>query len=105
MHIIWGSENAKKVDSKYFVLELDTFYHEDKSIICYVALGPADIPLNSWANIEEHKKVHENLVKNYKDRNFQYCEEVVPLIRGKFGKDVDEFYDILTEKCSLYLTS
>jgi hypothetical protein len=44
------------------------------------------------------KKLHENLIKNYKIGNWKFCTDAIGHLSGEFGGELDSFYDVLLER-------
>jgi hypothetical protein len=93
MNIIFKT-NATNIDEKYIVLDLDTFRLPDGSIhtACCVV---ESIPVAELPMADQLKDLHVNLVRNYGQRNWNYCEQAIEQLMGKWGKEVDSFYQEL----------
>ena len=95
MNIIFG-ENIAAIEDKYTVLELDTF--------CIGADGPVNtaycvieiIPLEEMSETESLKALHHNLMQNYKKRDWNFCEQALEHLMGKWGGELDTFYSELS---------
>jgi hypothetical protein len=96
MNIIFKT-NAPSIDEKYTVLDLDTFRLPDGSLhtaCCVVESIPvAELPMT-----ERLKELHANLIRNYGQRNWNYCEQAIEQLIGKWGGEVDSFYAELTTR-------
>jgi hypothetical protein len=83
---------------KYMLLELDTFYFsevdQNKTAYCLVE-SPS---IQEMFNFEKNLELHKNLVKNYKLRNWKYCEDAVEHLVGKWNGEVDSFYETLLDR-------
>ena len=95
MNILLGTENVHTVDKKYVVLELDTLKingaEEPVTAYCIVE----QVPLNEIPVLEQYTDLHNNLLKNYRKRNWHYCEDAISHLRGRWHGEVDTFYDSL----------
>lgn len=95
MHIVYGKEQADRLKEKYTVLELDTVKVEevDKNLTLFAVvdtekLGVVDLPqLAQWV------KLHEDLIRNLKKKDKNFCLQAVEHLLGKFGGDIDSFYE------------
>lgn len=90
MNIIFKS-NLPAVNDKYTVLDLDTFRLPDGTVhtaCCIVE----NIPIMELPNTESLKELHANLIKNYGQRDWNYCEQAIEHLIGKWGGEVDSFY-------------
>jgi hypothetical protein len=102
MNIILGEDNAKSVDQKYTVLELDTivFPGIPNPVTAYCIVE--QIPLEEIVNIDNMRELHSNLVKNYHLKNWNYCEQAIDHLRGKWNGELDTFYNSLLDRVKQY---
>ena len=98
MNIIFGDNVAAQAREKYTVLELDTFVFEHKDITATAYAVIEQVSLMELVNIERFKELHENLMLEYRKRNWKYCEDAIEHLRGKWNGDVDTFYTELYER-------
>jgi len=98
MNIIFGDNVADLARKKYTVLELDTFLFEHKDITATAYAVVEQVPLLEIANLERFTDLHENLMQEYRKRNWKYCEDAVEHLRGKWSGDLDTFYTELHER-------
>ena len=93
MKIVLASEqDIKSIQDRYLVLELDTFRIEEKTVPSWCIIDAGDIPLSEMTQLDHFKTQHENLIKNYKLGNFNFLEQMIEHLQGKFGGNVDSFY-------------
>ena len=90
MNIIFKS-NLAALDDKYTVLDLDTFSLPDGSLhtACCVI---ENIPIMELAQTENFKELHANLIENYAKKDWNYCEQAIEQLVGKWGGELDSFY-------------
>jgi hypothetical protein len=93
MNIIF-KENSKEIGKKYVVLDLDTFSIPDGSIhtVCCVV---ENIPITELSETENLKALHADLIASYGQRNWNQCEQAIEQLVGKWGGEVDSFYQEL----------
>ena len=96
MNIILGKENLETVDKRYVVLELDTIMIKGSTdpVTAYCLID--QLPLNEIPVAAEYSELHHNLLRNYRKRNWKYCEDAIEHLRGRWRGEVDSFYDSLT---------
>lgn len=96
MHIIF-KENLKSALEKYTVLDLDTFQMADgaKHTACCVI---ENLPISELSQAQHFKELHENLIKNYGLKNWDYCEQALEHLVGKWGGELDTFYADLAQR-------
>ena len=89
MNIIFKT-NATNIDEKYTVLDLDTFRLPDGSLhtACCVV---ENIPVAEFPITTRLTELHVNLIDNYGQRNWNYCEQAIEQLMGKWGGDLDSF--------------
>lgn len=92
MNVVLGYENVKDIDQKYVVLELDTIKisqdHDPVTAYCVIE----HLPLTEIVSLDQFRGLHENLLKNYRKRNWKYCEDAIEHLLGKWNGEVDSFY-------------
>jgi hypothetical protein len=102
MHIIFKS-NLANVEEKYTVLDLDTFAFPDgtQHTACCVI---DNIPITELPYTEQLKKIHEALIENYALRDWNFCEQAIAELTGKWGGIMDSFYSELQTRITLLKT-
>ena len=98
MNIIFGTEQANNLQERFTVLELDTFIFgntgTEMTAYCLIETMPLDkLPL-----IESWKRLHEVLIKNYQERNWNYCHVLIEQLMGSWNLEMDSFYDELKQR-------
>lgn len=102
MNIFFGDAVAEELSEKYTILELDRF-----------EIPGADSPQTAYAVIENvpaeelfhgrpYRDLHQNLMKNYYQQNWNYCEQAIEHLLGKWDKELDSFYLALLERIQSY---
>lgn len=102
MNIILGQENIQDIDDRYLVLELDTFIFNggDEPVTAYCLLE--QLTLDEMFKIPEFLDLHKNLIENYRKQNWNYCEQAVEHLKGRWRGELDSFYDDLLERVTQY---
>jgi hypothetical protein len=90
-------------DQKYTILDLDTFRLADGSIhtACCVI---ENMPIDELPIIENLKELHANLIANYGQKNWVYCENALEQLIGKWGGELDSFYQELKTRIKVLKT-
>lgn len=101
MNIIFG-DAVDQIPDSYTVLELDTIKirpgdHEFKAW-CVVE----SIPLPEFPMLESLKKIHSDLLKQYREQNWEFCEQAIKSLTGKFNGELDSFYAELSRRITEY---
>ena len=102
MNIIFGDNVADQARQKYTVLELDTFTVEEKNITATAYAVVEQIPLLEIAGLESFKDLHNNLMQEYRKRNWKYCEDAMEHLRGKWNGELDTFYTELHDRIQTF---
>jgi len=100
MNIIFGREQAEAMQSKYTILELDTFKAGDQTVTAFCAVDI--VPIMEMPKIESMKQLHENLLIEYRKKNWNYCEQALEHLMGCWNHEVDTFYDTLKTRIDEY---
>lgn len=93
MQIIFGRENAEMLREKYTVLDLETIDVEGKSLDVFCVIPADKIPLTDMPQLESWIKLHQDFLNGYNTKQYSYCRDAVSYLKGKFGGEVDTFYD------------
>lgn len=94
MNIIFGANELVKLQDKYIVLELDTVtIKSSKPITTYCVIE--NMPIDELTRADNFKKIHAELMENYRKRNWDFCIKALDNLTGFWGKQVDSFYEIL----------
>jgi hypothetical protein len=96
MHIILKN-HISSLEEKYTVLDLDTFRLPDgntHTACCVVE----NMPIQELAQADNFKELHANLVLEYGKRNWNYCEQAIEQLMGKWGGELDTFYTDLVSR-------
>jgi len=90
MNIIF-KQNLPAVDHKYTALDLDTFCMPDGSLhtACCVI---ENIPIAELPQTESFKQLHADLIDNFGQQQWNYCEQAIEQLMGRWGGEVDSFY-------------
>ena len=101
MNIIFGTNEMAKLHEKYIVLELDTVTIKSSDpITAYCVIE--SIPLDEMSQVDNFKKIHSELMENYRKRNWKFCIQAIDQLMGFWGKQIDSFYTILRSRVEEY---
>ena len=98
MNIMFEDSITDEIKSRYMLLELDTFYFSDisknKTAYCLIETTP----IQELFTIEKSLELHKNLIKNYKLRNWKYCEDALEHLVGLWNGELDSFYKDISNR-------
>lgn len=98
MNIIFAKkEDVKVLREKYVVLQLDMIKMpaDDEPQIAWCIVDLKSIALQDMPKIEEFRDLHDNLIENYQKKNWNYCEQAIEHLMGRWNGNLDSFYSDL----------
>ena len=96
MQIIF-SNDIESIQDKYTVLELDTFRYTSGEL-CTSWCVVESVPLTEFSMMQHYIDLHKNLIIEYRKRNWDYCEQAIVQLTGKWNRELDSFYEILLHR-------
>jgi len=104
LNIIFGEEQREKIGDKYIVLPLDKVgvKGEYSPTQLYAILGSESITLGEMPVLEQTIELHKKLIENYVKADWNFCEQALTHLKGKFGGEIDSFYNILETRIREY---
>ena len=102
MHILFKN-HVSGLEEKYTVLDLDTFKLPDGSLhtACCVV---ENLPIHELSQAESLKELHAKLIENYGLKNWNFCEQALDHLLGKWGGELDTFYTELQNRIIQFKT-
>lgn len=98
MHIIF-EQSRHLIPESFTVLELDTFRVPAKDNEQFTAYCVVEkVPLEEFPILDNLKKIHQDLVEQYKKQNWDFCTAAIEKLMGKFNGEVDSFYQNLATR-------
>lgn len=99
MHIIFGSDVAEQLRDRHIVLELETFQVEDRDpVTAFCVVQAESIALGEMPDIERYSRIHQAVVDAWNRQDYVTVAEGVAHLKGKFGGELDSFYEILEDR-------
>jgi hypothetical protein len=93
MQIILHRHIAEEVAKKHTVLELESFVVEGQTVEAFCVVTADKIKLGDLIGLDESKKLHQQFVAAARDNDYETCQELSKTLYGKFGGELDSFYD------------
>ena len=97
MQIIWNKEAAEQLRGNQTVLELETIAVNGELLTSYCVV-PAEKILSEMAQLENLTMLHADFIKKLNEHNYPACCDIVPGLLGKFGGELDSFYEFIVDK-------
>lgn len=101
MNIIFG-DAIKTLPKDYVTLELDTIVIHPISYRVTTWCVVENMPANEIHSIDANKKLHSDLMIEYRNQNWDACTDIIDQLLGKWGGEVDTFYQELLQRIEVY---
>jgi len=98
MHVLFESSITDEIRQKYIVLSLDTFRFESTGITETAYCLVENAPITEMMYIDRWQKLHSKLIENFKQQNWSFCEDAIEHLQGRWGGEVDSFYQELSKR-------
>lgn len=95
MDIIFNRQVAEELSDRYTVLELEAHDVEGQILETFCVVPSDKIPIEEVTRLDHWKKLHNTFVQANKDKNGKLCNDLRQYLKGKWGGELDEFYDIV----------
>ena len=95
MDIIFSRQVAEQISDNYIVLELEPHSVGEGILETFCVIPGDTISLEDVVKLDHWKKLHGEFVQANKDKNAKLCHDLRPYLTGKWGGELDEFYDIV----------
>jgi hypothetical protein len=92
MHIIFGDSTAATMAEKYTVLELDQMRFEPGGSVETAYCIIEKLPLQEITELEQYTNLHAQLMKNYRKKDWNFCEQAIDHLRKRWGGVMYSFY-------------
>jgi hypothetical protein len=103
MHIIFGKDEALQLENKYTVLELDLIQFGQDGPVAPAYCVIENISILDLPRVASMKDLHENLILNYRDRDWKYCLDATEHLQGFWSGELDSFYQTLRDRIQSFL--
>ncbi len=97
MDIIFNRAVAEQISEKYLVLELEPHLVGEDVLETFCVVPPEKL-LNEISKLDHWKKLHGEFVQANKDKNGKLCQDLAEHLKGKWGGELDEYYDIVCSR-------
>lgn len=97
MNIIWEKPTEEMYD-KYLILELEPNIIDNELLDTWCIVEATKIPLTEVVMLDHWKKLHGDFVEANKDKNAKLCNDLAEHLTGKFGGELDTFYEEICKR-------
>jgi hypothetical protein len=101
MQIIFGRENAEKLREKYTVLDLETLEKDGHTLEVFCLIPGDKISIGDLPQLESWVKLHHDFLNGLSKKEYSYCKQCIKHLTGKFGGEVDTFYEEIAKRIAL----
>jgi len=102
MYIIYDSDEIKKLQNKYLLLEMDTIKTPVDTFTAHCIIPTDSINVSEMNTLDLLENEHKTLIKHYKSQKWNLCISSIESLKGIFKGEMDSFYDILTTRIEKY---
>lgn len=99
MQIIFSRQIAEELRDRYTILELETFTVQDTILETFCVVSGETMNLADLPHLADHVRMHEEFIAHLKLKNYKFCLDAIEHLMGKFGGELDSFYEIVLERC------
>lgn len=98
MNILLETAITDEIRDRYLLLELDSFRlsPDGDPLPAYCLLEP--LPLDQTLIMQQYLDLHQNLILNYRRRNWNYVEQAIEHLMGQWNHQMDSFYSDLLKR-------
>jgi hypothetical protein len=97
MNIIWEKPTDEMFD-KYLILDLEPNVIDGNLLDTWCVVEATKIPLAEIVMLDHWKKLHGDFVQANKDGDAKLCNDLAEHLTGKFGGDLDTFYEEICKR-------
>jgi hypothetical protein len=98
MNIIFETQITQDVKDKYILLELDSFRFVPGANPVKSYCLVEKISLEEMLTMKNFLELHQNLIENYHKQNWNYCEQALEHLIGRWNSELDSFYHNLADR-------
>jgi hypothetical protein len=98
MQLIFGSDNAEKLRERYTVLDLETVEKDGVKLEVFCLIPAEKIGFMDMPHLENWTKLHNDFLNGYHTQQWDYCRQCIEHLTGKFGGEVDTFYEEILKR-------
>lgn len=98
MNILLETQITPDMRDKYLLLELDTFRTGPgpDTVTAWCMIDPKDP--DGMVTMDQFIDLHSNLMPNYRQRNWNYVEQAIEHLLGRWDGQLDSFYSDLQSR-------
>lgn len=98
MNILFESAITEEIKNKYILLPLDTFYFKSSNRTETAYCLVENTPILEMMSVDHYRNLHLKLMENYQKGNWQFCENAIEHLIGRWSGEVDSFYSDMVSR-------
>ena len=96
MNIIIGKEKLNELDGRYVILELDIVRVGPDEHQAYALVD--SLELGELQYLDRYRTLHNKMMTNYRGRNWDFMDQALGHLRGRWRGALDSFYDEMSRR-------
>jgi len=102
MNIIFEDSITDEINKKYTLLPLDKIYSLELDCVRTAYCALSNISIAELMTLENYVDLHRNMINNYYNRNWSFCEQALEHLIGHWNGEVDTFYNHFAHRVQFY---
>ena len=98
MNIIIGKDKLNELDGRYVILELDIMRVGQDQHQAYALVD--SLELGELQHLDRYRTLHNKMMSNYRARNWDFVDQALSHLRGRWRGALDSFYDEMSSRVS-----
>ena len=98
MQIVLHRHIADQLRARYTVLDLEMFEVEGQVVEAFCVVSAEKLNLGELPQLEKNIKIHEEFITSLRKKDYQTCRRLKEDLYGKFGGELDSFYDEIMKR-------
>lgn len=96
MNIIIGKDKLNELDGRYVILELDIMRVGQDQHQAYALVD--SLELGELQHLDRYRTLHNKMMENYRRRNWDFVDQALGHLRGRWRGALDSFYDEMAQR-------
>jgi hypothetical protein len=92
MQIVINQQAIEQLKKNHTLLELETFDIDGAPVTAYCVV-PAEKIFGEIMMLDTYKELHAEFINSLKSNNNKLCKDIAEQLIGKFGGELDTFYE------------
>ena len=102
MNVVFTKEAANKLSETYTVLPLPPITQTEGettvTVEPHVIIDMEKVPLQEISSLDQWSDLHRQLVINHVKQDYNFCEQAIEHLMGKFKGELDSYYQHVLEE-------